>query len=333
MRRLIPWMLALAVVALGLWLWAFGGSADLGRWATENQRVAQDAMALALTRLRAGDPGALATLLGLCFAYGFFHAAGPGHGKILIGGYGLGRQVAALRLSGLALAASLAQAATAVVLVYAGVAVLNLTRQGMTDFADQVMAPASYGAIALVGVWLALRGVRRWRRLSRAAVGAGHDHGHGHHHDDHDHHHHHNHDHDHDHHHHHDHAADGTCATCGHRHGPTLEETEAVKSWKDAAMLIGAVAIRPCTGALFLLILTWRFDLVGAGIAGAFAMGLGTASITIAVAIVAVTLRSGVLARLVQGNGTGAARAMTLIEIAAGCLIAAISIQLLLRAV
>lgn len=285
-----------AVLALALWLWGLGGAAEVTAWATEKQRLAQTAMAAGLRALRAGEPGAVAGLLGVCFAYGFFHAAGPGHGKLLIGGYGVGRRVPLLRLSGLAILSSLAQAATAVALVYAGVALFGLARPAMTGFADRVMAPASYGAIALVGLWLVARGLRRlWR------APAGHAHGH-----------------------------DGDCAPCGHRHGPTPEEAAGLRSWRDAALLVGAVAIRPCTGALFLLILTWRFGLDAVGIAGAFAMGLGTATVTVAVAMAAVIFREGLLMRLAAGPGP--ARAVPAIEMAAGGLIAALSLQLLLGA-
>lgn len=300
MRRPVLSLAALALAALVIWLWGFGGAGQVSAWARAGQAETQQAMARLLRALRAGEPGALAGLMGLCFAYGFFHAAGPGHGKLLIGGYGMAARVSAWRLSFLALASSFAQAAAAVLLVYTGVFVFDLTRQHMTDLAEDIMAPASFAAIALVGLWLAFRGLRRWRKTR-----ATHDH---HHHD-----------------HHHDH--DAPCASCGHKHGPTLAEAEAVTGWRDAAALIGAVAIRPCTGALFLLILTWRMGLDLAGILGAFAMGLGTASVTLAVAIASVTLREGALARLATGD---TARALPLFEIAAGVTIAALSTHLML---
>lgn len=302
MRRPVLSLAALALAALVIWLWGFGGAAQVSAWARAGQAETQQAMARLLRALRAGEPGALAGLMGLCFAYGFFHAAGPGHGKLLIGGYGMAARVSAWRLSFLALASSFAQAAAAVLLVYTGVFVFDLTRQHMTDLAEDIMAPASFAAIALVGLWLAFRGLRRWRQNRPAPT---HDH---HHHD-----------------HHHDH--DAPCASCGHKHGPTMAEAEAVTGWRDAAALIGAVAIRPCTGALFLLILTWRMGLDLAGILGAFAMGLGTASVTLAVAIASVTLREGALARLATGD---TARALPLFEIAAGVTIAALSTHLML---
>lgn len=300
MRRPILSLAALALAALVIWLWGFGGAAQVSAWARAGQAETQQAMARLLRALRAGEPGALAGLMGLCFAYGFFHAAGPGHGKLLIGGYGMAARVSALRLSLLALASSFAQAAAAVLLVYAGIFVFDLTRQHMTDLAEDIMAPASFAAIALVGLWLAIRGLRRWRQNRPVPP-------------------------PHHHHHHHDH--DAPCASCGHKHGPTLAEAEAVTTWRDAAALIGAVAIRPCTGALFLLILTWRMGLDLAGILGAFAMGLGTASVTLAVALASVTLREGALARLATGD---TARALPLFEIAAGVIIAALSTHLML---
>jgi ABC-type nickel/cobalt efflux system permease component RcnA len=295
MRRPVLSLAALGLLALVIWLWGFGGAGAVSAWANAGQAETQQAMARLLRSLRAGDPGALTGLMALCFAYGFFHAAGPGHGKLLIGGYGMAARVGAWRLSGLALASSLAQAASAVVLVYAGVFLFDLTRQRMTGLAEDIMAPASYAAIAAVGAWLAFRGLRRLR--AARAVQRHHD---------------------------------GTCSSCGHKHGPTAEEAAAVTGWRDALALIGAVAIRPCTGALFLLILTWRMGLEMAGILGTFAMGLGTASVTLAVAVASVTLREGALARLSAGQGGGLARALPLLELAAGVVIAALSLQLML---
>lgn len=298
----------LALIVLGLlgavavWLWGMGGIMLLERWAADGQHDAQNAMAGLLRRLKAGDAAALAGLMGFCFAYGFFHAAGPGHGKVLIGGYGLGRRVPVGRLAGLAVASSLAQAATAVALVYAGVFLLDWSRERMVDTAEAWLAPLSYVLIGSVGLWLLLRGARKLWAQRRATAVPAHDH-------------------------HHDHAHDhSACADCGHAHAPSLEDAAAVRSLRDALVLIGAVAVRPCTGALFLLILTWRMGIDAAGIAGAFVMGLGTASVTVLVAVLSVTARESALAQIAGGPAT--ARALSLIEIAAGALVVLVAAQL-----
>ena len=289
--------LAVAVLAVlgaaAVWLWGYGGSDQIARQAAMMQRDVQNAMAGALRALQQGEPGAVLTLWGLCFAYGFVHAAGPGHGKLVIGGYGVGARVPVGRLAGLALASSLAQAGTAVVLVYGAVWVLGWGREQMTSFADDLLEPFSYALIGGVGLWLVLRGARHLR-AQRAPE--------------------------------HDHAA--VCASCGHAHGPTPQQAAQVRSLRDAAAIIAAIAVRPCTGALFLLILTWRFGLDWAGIIGAFVMGLGTASITVFVAVAAVGFRESAL-RLVTNRGT--AQMMATAEIAAGAVVVLLASQLVLR--
>ncbi len=309
MSKLLIVPVAIAAVFL-VWFWGSGGFDQLAAWAAGEQRTFQNEMAQGLRALRAGEAGALAVLLSVCFAYGFFHAIGPGHGKILIGGYGLGRQVPWLRLSVIALLASLGQALTAILLVVGGILLFGLARGQMVGIADNVMAPISYGAIAVIGAWLVLRGARKAMKQN-----AHEEHDHAHHH------------HDHDHHHHHDHG--DACGECGHRHGPSLEEIENTKSFRDALALIGGIAIRPCTGALFLLIITWQMGILPAGIAGTVVMALGTAMVTIAVGLAAVGMRGGLMTAL---SGSAALTwIIPMIEILAGTLIAVIASGLLLR--
>ncbi len=294
-RSLLSLGALLALILLGLWL--TGGLLLLERWVIEAQRAIQDQLAAGVRAIKQGRPGALFALLAVCFSYGVLHAAGPGHGKVLIGGYGMGRRVAFWSLASISLAASLAQSLVAVALVYAGVALLGWTRDAAQNVAQDVMAPIGTLAIAAVGLWLAARGLRKvWQQ---AVAPQAQDHSHDHH--------------------------DANCG-CGHSHGPSFAEVERATSWKDRAALIIGVALRPCSGALFLLILTWQLGIALAGIAGAFAMGLGTAVITVAVAGMAVWAREGALANLPFHR---VAQILPWVEVLAGCLITLIALTLL----
>jgi nickel/cobalt exporter len=319
MRRLI-WVPAALALASAVWFIGMGGAGRIAAMAAEGQREVQNAMAGALRALRAGERDALLSLWALCFGYGFFHAAGPGHGKLVIGGYGLGARVPMLRLGGLAVASSLSQAATAVTLVYVGIFVLGWSRETLQGFANTGLDTLSNAMIAGIGLWLLWRGARALWRLRLAAVGpAGGDdahlfdlHGLGRALPDHS-----------------PNDNGGVCETCGHAHGPTLDQAAAVRSFRDAVMVIAAIAARPCTGALFLLVLTWRLGLVWAGIAGAFIMALGTATVTLLVAVASVSLRESALMQ--AASGTATLRLLSALEVLAGAVILAVAVQLLLR--
>lgn len=309
----------LGVVALVLALMALGQFRPLALWLQDQQRSVQDALAAAVRALRAGHPGAWAALMFACFSYGFLHAAGPGHGKAVIAGYGMARRVALAPLAGLALAGSLAQAAFAVVLVYAGVWVFDLGREHLEAVAEDVFLPLSYALVGAVGLWLVWRGTRRTLRTQGRMAAQdielvqnhvhGHD-GHGHAHSD-------------------THTHDDACG-CGHAHGPSLEQAAAVTSWRDAVVLVAAIAMRPCSGALFLLVLTFAMGIGWAGVAGAFVMGLGTAVVTVLSAALAFWAREGAL---IAVPGAGLARALPLIEVAVGAVIATVSLILMWSAI
>jgi len=299
------WVFAAMLIGAGaaaLWLFALGGSAQVSYWAAIQQREVQTALASALRALRAGEPGAILVLLGLCFSYGFFHAAGPGHGKLVMGGYALAEEVPRLRLLTLTLAGSLGQAVTAIVLVYIGVLLFGWGRSYMTDMADKTLASFSAGAIVLVGVWLVWRGVRRGFFRPAPQQTHGHDHSH--------------HSHGHDH------------ACCGHSHGPEIEDIAQVTGWRDGAALVLAVAIRPCTGALFVLLLTYGMGIWLAGILGAIAMALGTAILTVMVALGANILRGGMAHQL---DGATSVRVMAVLEICVGLVVVLVAGQTALR--
>jgi ABC-type nickel/cobalt efflux system permease component RcnA len=277
-------LFALAALALSIGF-ALGWGDALADWAAQWQRQVQNAMAGALRRLRAGEPGALVALLGICFSYGFFHAVGPGHGKVVIGGYALGRQVSLRRISAVAVLSSVAQGMTAVILVGTGALLLQASRQQMTAWAEEDFARISYLAIGAIGLWLVWRGLSSLRRSQSHST----------------------------------HSASDPCPSCGHHHAPPPEQIAGAKDWRAMGALIGSVAIRPCTGALFLLLLTWNMGLIWQGMLGVLAMSLGTALVTVTAALAAGGLRVSLLSGL--GARPWAAQVLPLVEILAGGLV------------
>jgi ABC-type nickel/cobalt efflux system permease component RcnA len=255
-----------------------------------------------IIRAAKSDGSAVWTLLGVSFVYGIFHAAGPGHGKAVISSYLVANEETWRRGIVLSFASALLQASVAVAIVGVAAALLNATAGQMCS-AERAIELASYALIALVGarlIWVKGKGfLREARSLGRPlhAVGAAvtpndhkdHDHGHAHGHEHHDHAHHgHGHHHDHGHH---DHDHDHSSAW-GHAHGPEPEELAGPGGWQRGLSAIVAVGLRPCSGAIIVLVFALAQGLFWAGVAATFVMGLGTAITVAAIATLAVGARS-----------------------------------------
>jgi ABC-type nickel/cobalt efflux system permease component RcnA len=298
------------------------------------------------------DGSAVWALLAISFAYGIFHAAGPGHGKAVISSYLVANRETARRGIALAFVSAMLQSLVAVLIVAIGAWLLNITAKTMCG-AEKVIAIASYGLIAAFGarlVWTkganfirALQVHPPAPALALASVSvshghvrhdhAGHDHAshahhqhshfdahHDHSHDDHGHAHAHAHDHDHTGHVHDEH--------CGHSHGPLPSELAGPGGWRRGLGAIFAVGLRPCSGAILVLVFTLAQGLFWAGIAATFAMGIGTAITVAAIAVLAVS--AGGIARRLSGASDGSgALIMRGIEFAAAGLVLLFGVGLL----
>jgi nickel/cobalt transporter (NicO) family protein len=300
------------------------------------------------------DGHAVWTLLAISFAYGIFHAAGPGHGKAVISSYLVANQETARRGIVLSFASALLQSLVAVVIVGVGAWLLNATARTMCG-AEKIIEIASYALIAAFGarlVWT--KGASFIRALQAQhsapalalAVAASHDHaghhgsGHHHHHHEHAHGTHDDHDddhHDHDHHDHraHDHAHIGPDHAvhvhdehCDHSHGPLPSELAGPGGWRRGFGAIFAVGLRPCSGAILVLVFALAQGLFWAGIASTFVMGLGTAITVAAIAVMAVSAK-GLARRLSGAREGGGALFMRGIEFGAAGLVLLFGVGLL----
>ena len=252
--------LILTFVCLGL-VFTFGTlfmsyNVSIPQWVVEKQRVFQNQMAEAVIRMRSGDMLAITTLLVSTATYGFVHALGPGHGKYLIGGVGIGTQIKHLHLISIAVISSITQALWAIVVVYSAFFFLGVAADKIETFSESLLLPLSYGAVTLVGCFLVFRGVRNVFHLNFGTTPP---------------------------------------TRCTHSHGPNLDQLSNAFSWRERLILITSVAIRPCTGAIFLLIITWNLQLQWVGVAAVISMGLGTAALTSIVAVSSISARSLVL--------------------------------------
>ena len=360
MMRVLRWLVVVVAVALaaGILLdWIidsaaaqtpFGGprpvaadpqAAGIVGWLLAKQSEFYREMS-ATIRAAKTDGSAVWTLLAISFAYGVFHAAGPGHGKAVISSYLVANEETARRGIALSFASAMLQALVAVLIVGIGAWLLNATAKTLCS-AERVIEIASYALIAAFGarlVWTkgggffrAMQSTRGEHAVQLAAVPA-HGHHHGHHHG-HDHHNHTSHarathaeTHDHHGHNKDDHVHD---EHCGHSHGPVPSELAGPGGWKRGLGAIFAVGLRPCSGAILVLVFALAQGLFWAGVAATFIMGLGTALTVSTIAVVAVSAK-GLAARFAAGRDGNGTMFLRGIEFAAAGIVLLFGVGLLL---
>jgi nickel/cobalt exporter len=301
------------------------------------------------------DGSALWTLASLSFFYGIFHAAGPGHGKAVISSYLVANNETWRRGVVLSFATALVQALTAIAVVGVAAVLLGATAKAMGDTVRWIEV-ASYLLIIGLGarlLWTKGRGFLAALRAQPSApalvpvgvaAGGGHAMASDHHHDHvrHDHAHHDHaherralgasdgHDHSHAHHdhthHHHHHVHD---ENCGCAHGPDPEILAGRGGWRRGLSAVIGVGLRPCSGAILVLVFAMAQGLFWAGVASTLVMGLGTAITVTAIATLAVSAKD-VAARLAATRSGGGVLVMRGLEVAAAALVLCFGVLLLL---
>jgi nickel/cobalt exporter len=222
-----------------------------------------------------GSPILLWGLVSTSFFYGVFHAAGPGHGKAVISAYMLASKAPLRRGVSLAFLCAGVQAVMAVAVILVLSQVFSLAGKAMQI--SRFFEIASFAAVGLIGVWILVR-------LLRGQSGCGHDHS-----NDHPESHHHAHGHSHAHAHDHSHAHDSHACCSSH-------EQEAKTARRSIWAMVVAVGIRPCTGAVLVLLFSLSAGIFVWGLVATFAMALGTAITVAALAGVSVFVRDTGLA-------------------------------------
>ncbi|MCW5697124.1 MAG: nickel/cobalt transporter [Bauldia sp.] len=296
----------------------FGGPfaplfAEIARWQSDFYRQLTDA----LGQLRE-DGTAFLVLAGVSFLYGIFHAAGPGHGKAVVTAYLLASGQTLRRGIVIAFASAFVQAVTAIALVGIAAGILNVTAVTMTD-ATRVLEIGSYALIALVGVWLLATRLRGHSHAhAYAGAGSADDPHAGH-----------------------AHAmpagpvdgrafrAEGTIpAQAPHLHAPDPSFLRRPLTLATAWTAVIAVGIRPCSGAIIVLVFALAQGVFAAGIASTFVMAVGTAITVALLASLAVLARDFAL-RLTGGRSRALAIAGRVIEIAGALAVLALGLVLL----
>ncbi|MGB7258592.1 MAG: nickel transporter, partial [Pseudolabrys sp.] len=243
--------------------WIFAKQAEFYRMMSGTIRAAK------------ADGSAAYTLLGISFLYGIFHAAGPGHGKAVISSYLVANDETWKRGVALSFASAVLQALVAVLIVAIAAVLLGATAKVMGDTV-RVIETASYVFIIVIGARLLWVKGRAFLHLLRSE---NHAHAHAHQTHAHDHHHHHDHAHDHhghqhghehDHHSHvhgHDHEHGEEASAWGHAHAPEPNELAGPGGWRRGFSAVVAVGLRPCSGAIIVLVFALAQGLFWIGVA------------------------------------------------------------------
>jgi nickel/cobalt exporter len=272
-------------------------------------------------------------LFGISFLYGIFHAAGPGHGKAVISSYLVANEETWRRGVVLSFVSAALQSIVAVLVVVVAAVLLGATAKsiGLTVHIVEII---SYALIILIGSRLLFVKGRSflvaWHEFARpeplfealftssaGTVKLGIDRG----------------------------GKVFHCAQCeagqqpaflcdgvaghdhhesawAHAHGPQPAELAGAGGWHRGLSAVMAVGLRPCSGAIIVLIFAVAQDLFWTGIGATLIMGLGTAVTVAAIATLAVGARR-VASRIAIARPGPGMLLMRAVEIGAAALIVA----------
>ncbi|WP_299998255.1 nickel/cobalt transporter [uncultured Cedecea sp.] len=247
-RHVWPLLLFLVLVTGAVFvLWSYWPQI-LAR-STQWQRVITQELSGLLRQVSENPARAGWILLGVSFSYGVLHALGPGHGKIVITTW-LATHPSKLKTSlKLTFAASLLQGLVAIGLVTILLVILQLPSRQL-HLSSFWLEKGSYLLVGVLGLLLCLRAIRRLRILLRPQP--------------------------------HfrrftpQHIHDEHCG-CGHQHVPNPQQLAAGDSWYSRLMVVVSMGIRPCSGAIMVLLFSKVIGVFSWGILSALAMASGTA--------------------------------------------------------
>ena len=264
---------AVAAIAGLLWLWQVWPQVMLKSviW----QREVNQQMSSLLKSVAANPAQAGGTLLLFSFVYGVLHALGPGHGKVVITTW-LATHPSKLKSSiGLTLAASLLQGLVAIALVVVVLSVLQLPARQL-HLSSFWLEKGSYALVGVLGLLLCWRALKKLRALLRKPKFTAFTPHHVHH--------------------------DG-CG-CGHQHMPDPERLARDDDWRARLVIILSMGMRPCSGAIMVLLFSKVIGVFAWGMASALAMAAGTSLTITSLALLVHAFRS--LAVKLSGNKTPA---------------------------
>lgn len=217
-------------------------------------------------------------LVTISFTYGVLHATGPGHGKVIISTYIATHPLRLKKSLVLTLCASLLQGIVAIILVSFVLGLLHLSTKHLQQ-SNMWIEKLSYLFIVLLGTFLFIRTIKQLlhnkhikqkplliksirplttknsfiiKSTKQSNVQTNH------------------------------------CG-CGHKH--MLSDTDLQGSYRSIFLVIIAMGIRPCSGAILILLLASLLNVYFWGVISTLAMSLGTSLTISIIAIIVHTLR------------------------------------------
>ncbi len=267
-----PLLLFFAVAVIGLlWLWHAWPQVMLQSvvWQRDvNQQMSALLQAVAENPTQAGG-----ALLLFSFVYGVLHALGPGHGKVVITTWLATHPSKLKSRMGLTLAASLLQGLVTIGLVVVVLTLLRLPARQL-HLSSFWLEKGSYALVGVLGLLLCWRALKKLRMLLRKPTFTAFTPHHVH---------------------------DQHCG-CGHQHMPDPKQLERDEDWRARLMIILSMGMRPCSGAIMVLLFSKVIGVFGWGVASALAMAAGTSLTISSLALLVHGFRT--LAVKLSGNKT-----------------------------